>query len=633
MNLLNYSPAVLLLTASSALLCLILSFFSLRKTIRFLFSVSSLISLAWISTALISLSSPPNRPTYYLKMIRSVIALPDFRLSFSFLIEPVPLVLLFFAILIVFLSVFINRLGNIQTGHLCAVSSLLQSSFILLFLSGSMPMTLIGWSGITFCTLLFHLLSNISRPDATERIPIYYYFLLSDLLLFSSVIAIRFKFHSFEYINISRFLETMPNISGNVPGLLICLGLISATAIKMGLFPFFSWVKNASHFPIQIQISVLAATVPASAFLLLRCHTIIQHYISIFWIPVIISILSMFVATLFFGFDPEFKRGFPFYAVFGSSVLFFFIATGQTTPAAVGIISNMLFMSVLIMSVENTEKIPFRIGILGITGSIPSAGFVLWVMALSSRAEAGIHSLFYAALIIPIYFFAVYQGVKHTWNSNSALEDFSFEADPDAKKTSPTFLSGLFIFLSVLFSVSFFIISFVPDVLKKLVSSPWLQLSDPLTMSWTDLLPAGTISCIAIAGAFLLARTLWKKHTPSSDNFAFLREALRNDLWIDAAVYFAIIVPIRKIGDIIWAFDSFFNNVIFTQTGWVIRKWSDLAISFNRWFFHGFFPGILLSVTRRTAQAGAHILEYSRFYVGFILASGFFLITMLVFMN
>jgi NADH-quinone oxidoreductase subunit L len=421
-------------------------------------------------------------------------------------------------------------------------------------------------------------------------------------------------------LNFDTIFSSLPGLASQQPDLLTWAGfLLFVGAIgKSAQFPFHVWLPDAMEGPTPVSALIHAATmVTAGVYLLARMSPLLAYLPNVLilagWLGAITAVLGGLIAL----FQDDLKRVLAYSTVSQLGYLFLAFGAGvneSVLPLAVvaamfHLITHAFFKALLFLTAGNVmhamgdvidmrrfgglrhvlpvTHVLFLIGALALVGVPPLAGF--WskegilglLMTQLNDPQYGttftiwlIMGLF-AAFTTAIYTFRAY---FRTFLGNKVVPE---EAGHHAHEAGAGMLAPLYVL--AVGSVLTGLILFLTGSLEGLML-PLRYLEQDVVHQHAGWLLIAISVVLAAAGAAIAAwTTIWAKKgsvqsSPQSSPLAGLAKAGANRFYLDEIFYYALVLPVQKLGDAIAFFDLNFIDGFFR---WITKFPENLARVFR----------------------------------------------------
>ncbi|MCI0920593.1 NADH-quinone oxidoreductase subunit L [Sphingobacterium rhinopitheci] len=327
------------------------------------------------------------------------IAVGDFKLNFSFLLDPLSSLMLLiitgigFLIHLYSISYMSHETGF---GKFFAYLNLFIFFMLLLVLGSNYLIMFIGWEGVGLCSYLLigFWYKNSNYASAAKKA--FVMNRIGDLGFLIAVFAIIAAFGSLEYATVFQSASTLP--LGDTTLLLITLLLFVAATGKSAQIPLFTWLPDAMAGPTPVSALIHAATmVTAGIYMIVRSNILFTLSPITMQIIAIIGVLTALVAAFIALTQNDIKKVLAYSTVSQLGYMFLALGVGAFTGAFFHVITHAFFKALLFLGAGSVihgmsdeqdmrkmgglkSKMPITfvtmlIGTIAISGIPPLSGF------------------------------------------------------------------------------------------------------------------------------------------------------------------------------------------------------------------------------------------------------------------
>lgn len=324
------------------------------------------------------------------------ITVGDFKLSFSFLLDPLSSLMLLIITgvgFLIHLYSYSYMLADAGFGKFFAYLNLFIFFMLLLVLGSNYLIMFIGWEGVGLCS---YLLIGFWYKNATYASAAKKAFVMNrigDLGFLIAVFAIVATFGSLEYLTVFEKASAFP--MGDATLVLITLLLFVAATGKSAQIPLFTWLPDAMAGPTPVSALIHAATmVTAGIYMIVRSN--ILFTLSPITLNIIagIGVATALIAALIALTQNDIKKVLAYSTVSQLGYMFLAIGVGAFTGAFFHVITHAFFKALLFLGAGSVihsmadEQDMRKMG--GLKKSMP---ITFMTMAIGTIAISGIPPL------------------------------------------------------------------------------------------------------------------------------------------------------------------------------------------------------------------------------------------------
>lgn len=327
------------------------------------------------------------------------ISISDFKLSFSFLLDPLSSLMLLIITGVGFLihlysySYMWNDKGF---GKFFSYLNLFIFFMLLLVLGSNYLIMFIGWEGVGLCSYLLigFWYKNTNYASAAKKA--FVMNRIGDLGFLIAVFAIIATFGSLDYLTVFKEASTFP--IGDTTILLITLLLFVAATGKSAQIPLFTWLPDAMAGPTPVSALIHAATmVTAGIYMIVRSNILFTLSPFTMNLIAIIGAATALIAAFIALTQNDIKKVLAYSTVSQLGYMFLAIGVGAFTGAFFHVITHAFFKALLFLGAGSVihgmsdeqdmrkmgglkKKMPITfvtmlIGTIAISGIPPLSGF------------------------------------------------------------------------------------------------------------------------------------------------------------------------------------------------------------------------------------------------------------------
>ncbi len=217
---------------------------------------------------------------------------------------------------------------------------------VLILFAGNFETMFIGWEVIGLSSYLLIGYYRDRHLPVRNSLKIFSIYRLSDIAV---ILAMWMSHHLwgqnisfYELDTVKSFHSVLVNHSGEAT--VIALLLLTASAVKSGLFPFSSWIPRAMEGPTPSSaIFYGAVSVHIGAFLMIRTQSYWEDQLTLRWIIGGVGIITAILANMSARVQSTVKGHIGYASVSQIGLIFTEISLGWVEVAAVHIVANAFF--------------------------------------------------------------------------------------------------------------------------------------------------------------------------------------------------------------------------------------------------------------------------------------------------
>jgi len=279
------------------------------------------------------------------------IAIGDFKLTFSFLLDPLSALMLLIITGVGFLihlysySYMWNDKGF---GKFFAYLNLFIFFMLLLVLGSNYLIMFIGWEGVGLCSYLLigFWYKNSNYASAAKKA--FVMNRIGDLGFLIAVFAIIATFGSLEYSTVFKQASSFP--MGDATLLLITLLLFVAATGKSAQIPLFTWLPDAMAGPTPVSALIHAATmVTAGIYMIVRSNILFTLSPVTMNIIAAIGVATALIAAFIALTQNDIKKVLAYSTVSQLGYMFLALGIGAFTGAFFHVITHAFFKALLFL--------------------------------------------------------------------------------------------------------------------------------------------------------------------------------------------------------------------------------------------------------------------------------------------
>lgn len=327
------------------------------------------------------------------------ISIGDFKLNFSFLLDPLSSLMLLIVTgigFLIHLYSFSYMWNDKGFGKFFAYLNLFIFFMLLLVLGSNYLIMFIGWEGVGLCSYLLigFWYKNSNYASAAKKA--FVMNRIGDLGFLIAVFAIIATFGSLEYATVFKEASSFP--IGDTTILLITLLLFVAATGKSAQIPLFTWLPDAMAGPTPVSALIHAATmVTAGIYMIVRSNILFTLSPVTMSIIAGIGVATALVAAFIALTQNDIKKVLAYSTVSQLGYMFLALGIGAFTGAFFHVITHAFFKALLFLGAgsvihgmsdeQNMRKmgglkksmpitfITMLIGTIAISGIPPLSGF------------------------------------------------------------------------------------------------------------------------------------------------------------------------------------------------------------------------------------------------------------------
>lgn len=279
------------------------------------------------------------------------ISVGDFKLSFSFLLDPLSSLMLLIITgvgFLIHLYSYSYMLHDSGFGKFFAYLNLFIFFMLLLVLGSNYLIMFIGWEGVGLCSYLLigFWYKNSNYASAAKKA--FVMNRIGDLGFLIAVFAIIATFGSLEYATVFEKASSFP--MGDATLLLITLLLFVAATGKSAQIPLFTWLPDAMAGPTPVSALIHAATmVTAGIYMIVRSNILFTLSPITMNIIAGIGVATALIAALIALTQNDIKKVLAYSTVSQLGYMFLAIGVGAFTGAFFHVITHAFFKALLFL--------------------------------------------------------------------------------------------------------------------------------------------------------------------------------------------------------------------------------------------------------------------------------------------
>jgi len=373
----------------------------------------------------------------------------DYTLSFSFLIDPLSVLMMLIITGVGFL-IHVYAIAYMKNdpgfGKFFAYLNLFIFFMLLLVMGSNYLIMFIGWEGVGLCSYLLIGFWYTHKSYASAAKKAFVMNRIGDLGFLIAVFAILAAFGSLEFTAVFEKASLFP--MGDATLLLITLLLFIAATGKSAQIPLFTWLPDAMAGPTPVSALIHAATmVTAGVYLIVRSNILFTLSPITLQLIACIGVCTALMAAIIALTQNDIKKVLAYSTVSQLGFMFLALGVGAYTGAFFHVLTHAFFKALLFLGAGSVihamhdeqdmrkmgglkKALPVTYGTmlvatLAIAGIPPFSGFfskdeilaftfaanpLLWILAFA----AALCTAFYMFRLMYLTFYGTYRGAEST---------------------------------------------------------------------------------------------------------------------------------------------------------------------------------------------------------------------------
>lgn len=379
----------------------------------------------------------------------SWLPLGNYTVNFSFLVDPLSLLMLMVVTGVGFL-IHVYSIGYMHNDEgfykFFAYLNLFIFSMLLLVLGANFPVMFAGWEGVGLCSYLLigFWYKNADYTAAAQKA-----FVMNRIGDLGFLLGIFLILNTFGTLDFADVMNNASSLSANNPTLVaITLLLFVGATGKSAQVPLFTWLPDAMAGPTPVSALIHAATmVTAGLYMIARCNVLFALAPTTLSVISVVAIITALLAATIAIFQNDIKKILAYSTVSQLGYMFLAMGLGAFGSGMFHVMTHAFFKALLFLGagavihslhgeqdirrmgglkdhMPLTYKI-FLVGTIAIAGIPPFAGFfskdeillnafmdnkILWVLGIiGSLITAG-----YMFRLLYLVFWGSYRGDANT---------------------------------------------------------------------------------------------------------------------------------------------------------------------------------------------------------------------------